>query len=153
MSTVWRIVLGELNSVEDLAKSTSCGRLVTTFRAPPPGGPATGDRARRALDDLDLLGVEVFAYRDARVAHAVAVHVIVGLEAADVDVVPEGAAALAEAQRHARRLARQFADGGGIGGLQHFLDASVTVRGMSAMSPMSLLLPLVAARKGASETA
>ena len=73
------------------------------------------------LQDLDLLGEEVFPDADGRIADAVDEDVVAGIEAADEEAVAEGVAALAGSERHAGGGARHVLEAGGVLVLEKFL--------------------------------
>ena len=80
----------------------------------PARGAAAEHGARGPLQHLDLLVVEAVARVDAEVAQAVDVDVVVGVLAADLELVARQGAALADGDGDARHVAQALLQGGDV---------------------------------------
>src|SRR5262249_28587071 len=115
------------------------------------GGAAPEQRAGRSLENLHFLVVEAVADIGAEVAQPVEIHVVLGIEAADLELVPGKRAALADCDRDAGHVAKRAAETGD-GLLLHLLagdDADrlrrvLDGRGQYSQAGIVLLVVLVA---------
>ena len=77
------------------------------------GGAAAEHQAGRALQHLHFLIIEAVAGIGAEIAQAVEIDVVLGVEAADLELVAGQGAAFADGDGDARHIAQRIAQGGG----------------------------------------